>query len=158
MHVAFGRGIQLATAGGFSPFLREQLVGASLLDVVGFARKDYQRLVLRLPTKTRDGPRIALPVLTSGDSHDRRVLFVRKNRRIGDGFYQTRPERRSRDSENQVCTSGIEIRLRDIAARSIRSAGDREQIMHATVGFESRFPDWAVNQNEKRHGVRLSSR
>ncbi len=49
------RGIKNTSRGRSAALIREQFVGHSHFDVVGFAGKDFQRFVLRLPPEPRHG-------------------------------------------------------------------------------------------------------
>src|SRR5439155_21762713 len=57
----FRRRVEVA-AGRDGALAREQLAGDALLDVVGLAGKDEERLVLRLPAEAGDGPVVAIVV------------------------------------------------------------------------------------------------
>ena len=50
-----GRGIKDTSRGRSAPLIWEEFVGHSLFDVVGFAGKNFQRFVLRLPPEPRHG-------------------------------------------------------------------------------------------------------
>lgn len=55
-------------ARGLIPLVLKQLVGHAYLDVVGFGRKNHQRLVLRFPTNPCYGPVVSVSVLVPRDA------------------------------------------------------------------------------------------
>src|SRR5207253_4422355 len=63
----FRRRVEVA-AGRDGALAREQLAGDALLDVVGLAGKDEERLVLRLPAEAGDGPVVAVMVEPAADA------------------------------------------------------------------------------------------
>src|SRR6266851_1919778 len=79
---------------GLIPLLREQLVGHSLLHIVGFAHEDQEGLVLRLPPEPGERAVIAVPVLAAGNTKEQLSqhigIFVRQDRAVVDGLDQAR--------------------------------------------------------------------
>src|SRR5262249_40042703 len=85
----------LATRGwildpSLSALIGEQLVANALFDVVGLSREDHERLVLRLPTKTGDGPIVPVAIRMSEDAEALRAWgqFVPGDRGVLDRFDQ----------------------------------------------------------------------
>src|SRR5258705_1056434 len=160
--------------------LREQLARHSHLHVVRLARKQQQRLVLRLPTESRNRPvvRVAVHVPAqvrvrmSVNSHrrfSRRVrLHVRKDRRIRNGFDQPRPKYGRRYTENNVripalprkrISCGQEVRLRNVATNRVGSTGDHKKVVYLAVGcsvgppLKPRLAHRPLRRDKPRHGI-----
>src|SRR5262249_3689392 len=136
-------------------------------DVVGFTRKNHQRLDLRFPTKACHCSRVSFSIDVSAYTVNRRGFDVCKNGRIIDCLDEASPEQWSRYSEDQILmrVSVCEIGLGDIASAGVGSAGDREEIVNTAVTlglrlridvFESRFANRSVNGNKSGDSVRGS--
>src|SRR5438552_5867264 len=63
------------------------------------------------------------------------VYLVREDRLVGDLLDQARAEHRRRNPEDHVAARelALEVRLRERASRRVGAAGDREQVVHASV-------------------------
>jgi hypothetical protein len=131
------------------PLVGKCLAGDALLDIVGLAREDQQRLVLCLPSKSRDCAVIAAGVeLSRRDAEGR--LWTRDIGRVGlkisvwNILNQSGSERRCRNAEDDVVLRDRlgEIRLRDIAAHSVGAVCDHEDIVHAAI----RCPVWIFDE------------
>src|SRR5262249_27382478 len=136
--VVFRSAIEHAAGDGIA-FVGELLVGHPLLYVIGFADKDEQRLVLRLPAKAGHSAVVATAVQLSTDSQRDlgRVIGrqVGLQRSVGRVFNQARAEQGSGNAEDDVALGqlGGKVRLRQIATRCVGAPFDRVQIMHAAV-------------------------
>jgi hypothetical protein len=174
----FGRRIQLP-ARCLIPLDRKQLIRHAHLDVVGFAREDQQRGVLRLPTKPGNAVIVAAHVRAADRDGTPRTASVRPtrdaeggggiapgleildNRPIGDRLDQSAAEEGSRDSEDDVLALrfALEIRRRNSASRRVGPTRDRVEVVHAAVTLVRRlvlepgFPDGTVELNEVRHAI-----
>ena len=121
-------------------FIGKEFVCDAHFHVVGFAGKHFERFILRLPTKTRDGSVVAAGIRVAGNSQmlfERRVrLHVRKDRGIGDVFDQSGAEYRRRNAEDQIAEllHLIEIRLSKIAGSRVRAASNGEQTVDTSIG------------------------
>src|SRR5882724_10905612 len=145
--------------------LLKRLVGDPHLDVVGLAREDQQRLVLRLPAESRDRSVVAVPVRTPADSEtglrERAGAQVGDDRAVLDLLDQPGAEDRRGDPENDVVVVDLllEVLLLDRASPGVRMPGDHEERVDAavarTVGIElePRFPDRTVQGDERRNDV-----
>ena len=62
-------------------------------------------------------------------------MLVRDDRRVLDLFHETSTKKRRGYAEDEIVgrRSGVEVRLGNTASYRVKSTGDREQIMHATV-------------------------
>ena len=148
--------------------LWEQLIGNSHLDVVGLAREEQERLVLRLPPESRDGAVVAVVVGGTRDSDAVRPagdaeggLAARIDGLVvGDGgvwnrLDEARAKRGCGDAEDDVVALvlGPEILLGDRArarvARVVLPAADHEEGMHAPVTR----PVWIVLVARLAHGT-----
>src|SRR5439155_2787082 len=179
--VGVGRGVRRAgelTILRLVALLREQLVGDAHLDVVGLAREEQERLVLRLPPEPRDGPIIAVvvrgardpdPVRPAGDTEGRLAAgiggLVVGDGALGDGLDEAGAEHGGRDAEDDVValTLGPEVLLGDRAlarvARVVLPAADHKEGVHASVArsvgvvLVARFADWTVERHEVGYGI-----
>ena len=163
--MGFRSGIEQA-AGRFVALLLEHFVRDALFDVVGFAGKNSERLVLRLPAQAADGSCVAFPVRMAGDAQRpleiQVSVFVVEDRGVLDGFNQAGSEHRCGNAENHVTWEAGKVRLTNIAARSVHTTGDGEEIMDTAVAnrvggrvhkSESRLSHRSVQGNETRHRV-----
>src|SRR5208282_564843 len=97
-----------------------------------FGGGHFQRLVLRLPAKSRDGRVVRAEVRASGDSQAALLVCLRAHvvsqHRVGNRFDQSTAEGRRWDAEDEIAAfRGLfEVRLRDLAAGSVAAAGDGE--------------------------------
>ena len=156
--VVFGLATELAARREVA-LVREGFVGDALLDVVGFAGEDQQGFILRLPAEASNGPVVARAI---GNATDAVLsLGVGVGGSIGGSeaseISSTSPSQRgSGNAEDDVVLrdSGGEVRLRIDAARSIRTSGDGEKVVHPAVGRsvrigdEARFADRSVYKDE----------
>src|ERR1043166_2784592 len=136
--VVVGRGDRLADFrvryAGLASLIREQLVRDTLLHVIGFAGKDHQGLVLRLPAEARHCAVVTVPVLMAGDPEWLRDAYIREDGGVIKRFDQARSEGWSRDAENDLGQVSSEIRLADRAAGGrAAESHDGEEIMYAAV-------------------------
>src|ERR1043166_5503513 len=107
MRMVLRRGVEPAASHGAS-LVREHLVRYALLNVVGFAREDQQRFVLRLPPEPGDAAVVACPVCVSADAERFRHSLIGRNRAVGYGFDQAQPEGRRRNAEFQIAVGELQ--------------------------------------------------
>src|SRR6185437_11472392 len=117
-------------------FLRERLIADALLNVVGFAGEDQERLVLRLPAKTSDGAVVAVTVESAaGAERSAVVSSVVEQRGFINVFHQSRAKCRSGDTENDIAR-GLRLgktRLSKVAGARVRAACDGKQIFYSAI-------------------------
>jgi hypothetical protein len=143
-HPAAVNGIRNAIV---TAFVREQLVGDALLDVVRFAGEDDQRFVLRLPAKPRHGA--VVPVAIGGAENSERLdgAFVEQDGRVLNRLDEAEAEHGCRDAKAKLAVAGSrdEVGLRNRAtAGSAGHPGDREQLVDSAVGGEADFANRSV--------------
>ena len=164
-----GGGIRLAVLVAAALIL-EQLVGDALLDVVGLAREDEQRLVLRLPAEAGDGPVVPVAVEVPSDAE---IGSLRGGAGepagqllLGGVVDEPESEGRRGNAEDDVVRGerGGEVRLtRGAGSRRIDAARDRVEPVDAAVGravrvlHETRLADRSVGKDERGHGLVASS-
>ena len=159
---------------GFIAFGRECLVADSHLDVVGLAREDQQRLVLRLPAEAGDRPVVAVVVGLTGDriaaqhdvgpAADAERLFgagrgglVLRGSRCRESLDQARPNVGvGMRKITLLLASAPRSRAARCCSPGVAAAGDGEQPVHAAVGravgdcarTEPRAPGRSARMNE----------
>ena len=147
----------------------EQIVGDPLLDVVGLAREDQERLVLRLPAEPCDRLVVAVMVRATRDAerrlHEGVRVAVGEDRTVGNLLDQPSAKHRCRDSKDDVVGRdlGVEILLLDRApagvGRPVVPAADHEQRVDSAVAgaggrvLEPGLPHRPVQVDERRHDV-----
>jgi len=151
----------------------EEFVGDAHFDVVGFASENLERFILGFPAETSDGAVIAAVIGMAGDAERGLGLSVRghvsEDGGVGDIFDQARAESGRGNAEDQIV---LALHLREVglghdAAGSVATAGNGEDIVHATVGHlgvdgtvgiygvgEAGFAHRAIGGDEKGNLVR----
>jgi hypothetical protein len=120
------------TAGRLVTLLLERLAGDAHLHVVGLAREDEQRFVLRLPAEPGDRAVVAAPIDAPADTEiplgERVGGQVGHDRAVADLLDEAGAEDGCGNPEDDVVVPdlSLEVLLRDGAAGRLRVSGDDE--------------------------------
>ncbi len=119
--------------------VRKQFVRNSHLDVVGFAGKEIQRLVLSFPTESGNRSVVSIPVWLARNPQPlfqgRVYLRVVHDRFVRNRFDHAQPEERRGNPEDYVSLGLclLEIRLLKLATLGVSAAGNRKNIVDTSI-------------------------